>query len=297
MTTSSGADTAPSIRQHTLRQSALWRNERRRRRGDVLVVHPAEADTGVRFMIHGAVPAARTIAARWDAVVDARGGMVLGNTHGLTLRGAVPLLAALRVAGVDNAVVEVQGSRIPAEVSDFDFYLGMLADIGTQAQIPARQLLRLVDTVEVRDRFGFVKLSPATEFGARVYLTDARPDGCTGTACLTLVSDFTEPHAGLSATRDGAHAEKLIRTGDGCVSRPLREIRALPKPLRASVVEMIGHLVLAGAPLASHVHSHGSGPVLYQALLHAVMKRGAALLTTVDAHRARLNSVSGIDGK
>ena len=261
----------------------------------MLVVHPAEADTGVRFLIQSAVLDTRTIPARWDAVVDTRGGIVLGNTHGVTLRGAAPLLAALRVAGVDNAMVEVHGTRIPAEARNFEFYLDMLANVGVQAQTPARRLLCVVDTVEVRDRFGFATLSPATEFGARVDMTTIRPDGRSDTTRMTFLSDFTEPHAGVNATPRGSHAQKLLQTGDAGASRPLREIRALPETLRSTVVEMIGHLALAGAPLASHVRSHGSSPGLYQMLLQAVMERGAVTPTTVDAHRARRNLVSGTE--
>lgn len=288
MTASSFADTAVPIRQHTLARSTQWRiAERRQRRTDVLMVHPAEADSGVRFMCHSVLPAASVIPAHWDAVVDTRSGIVLGNTHGMTLRGAIPLLAALRVAGIDNAVVEVCGPRIPAELSDFDFYLDMLARAGVQAQAAARRLLCATDTVEVRDRFGFVTLSPAREFRACVNMTTIQPGGNTDTACVTLVSDFTEPCAGFSVTLDGSREEQLVEAGDAHASRPLREIHTLPGPLRATLVEMIGYLALAGAPVAANVYGHGSEPRLYQALLHAVMERRAVTLTTVDAHRAR----------
>jgi len=287
MMTSSGVEHAPSIHQHTLPRSTQWRvAELRRRQTDVLMVHPAEADSGVRFVRHGAEPEAGTILAHWDAVVDTRSGIVLGNTHGMTLRGAIPLLAALRIAGVDNAVVEVHGSRISAQVSDFDFYLGMLADVGVQAQAAARRLLCVTDTVEVRDRFGFATLSPATEFRACVNMTTTQPGGSTGTAYATLLSDFTEPHAG-SVTLDGSRAEQLVPAGSAGVPRLLREICALPEPLRATLVEMTGLLALAGAPVAAYVRGHNSGPRLYQALLQAVMERRAISYTTVDAHRAR----------
>jgi len=297
MMNASGADSKPSIRQHTVGRSAAWHGERRRRRDDVLLVHPAEADTGIRFVIRGADRDTRTIAARWDAVVDTRDELVLGNTHGVTLRGAIPLLAALRVAGVDNAVVEVSGTRIPMDDANFEFYLDMLANVDVRAQTAPRRLLRVIETVEVRDRFGFVTLSPATVFGARVYVTTIQPGGCPGTARITLVSDFTEPHGEPNATPGRSHAKKLVQAGDTRVTRRLGEICTLPEALRATLVDMIGHLALAGAPLASYVHSHGTTPALYQALLQAVMDRGVVVLTTVDEHRARHDSVSGADVK
>ncbi|MGA9031820.1 MAG: UDP-3-O-acyl-N-acetylglucosamine deacetylase [Sulfuricaulis sp.] len=295
MTIPSGADTASSIRQHTLGRSAHWRGERHQRRADVLVVHPAEADTGIRFVRYGEVPTTG-IPARWDSVVDTRGGIVLGNTHGSTLRGAIPLLAALRVAGVDNAVVEVHGSRIAEEVSDFDFYLGMLDEVGVQAQAAARRLLRVVDTVEVRDSYGFATISPDAGFRACINLATIQLGGNTDKTRASLLSDFTEPYAGFSATPGGTREAHLVHADDAGGSRPLREICALPEALRATVVDMIGHLALAGAPVAGYVRSHGRGPRLYQELLHAVMGRGAVSLTTVDAHRARHNSVSGTNG-
>jgi len=283
MTIARGANPTASVRQHTVPQSAQWHCERHRRRTDVLVVHPAEADTGVRFRRHGTESAADILPAHWDAVVDTRGGIVLGNSHGMTLRGAIPLLAALRVAGIDNAIVEVHGSRIPAEASDFDFYLDMLADVGAQAQAAARRLLCVVDAVEVRDSFGVVTISPDTGFRACANMTTIKPDGNSDTAYAALVSDFTEASAGFSNLRK----EQLAGVGDTGASRPMREIRALPEPLRATLVEMIGYLALAGAPVAANVCGHRSGPRLYQALLQAIMERRAVTLTTVDAHRAR----------
>ena len=296
MTAPCGADTASSIRQHTLGRSANWRGERRQRRADVLVVHPAEADTGVRFVRYGEAPTT-SIPARWDSVVDTHGGIVLGNAHGTALRGAIPLLAALRVAGIDNAVVEVHGSRIAAEVSDFEFYLGMLADLGAQTQTAARRNQRVVDTLEVRDRFGFVRLSPDAGFRACVNITTILPGGSVGSACATLASDLTEPFTGFSVTRCWSNEEQPVSPGDTGVSRLLREFHALPEALRVMVVELIGHLALTGAPVAGNVHIHGSGPRIYPALLRAVMERGAVSLTTVDAHRAQHHSVSNNDVK
>lgn len=287
MTISAGADTTSSIRQHTLARATQLHTVRHRRRTDVLTVHPAEADTGIRFVRHGSVSAAGIIPAHWDAVVDTRGGIVLGNSYGMTLHGTIPLLAALRVAGVDNAVVEIHGSRIPGESDDFDFYLDTLTGAGMQAQAAARRLLCVTDTVEARDSSGVVTLSPATGFRACINTTTNLPDGYTDMACATLQSDFTEPYAGFSAPANDTGAPRLAPCGDARASLLYTEIRGLPESLRTTVVELIGHLSLAGAPVAANIRGHSAGPRLYQTLLHAVMERNAVTLTTVDAHRAR----------
>jgi len=282
------ANPIPSIRQHTVQQSAPLHTARHRRRSDVLAVHPADADTGVRFFCNGTMSEAMSIIpAHWDAVTDTNGGIALGNLYGITLRGTIPLLAALRVAGIDNAIVEVHGSRIPAEISDFDFYFDVLSDVGVRAQDQERHLLRVTETVEVRDNIGFLKLTPSTGFRACANMTTMLPDGNSDEACATLACNFNEPSAGFSLFPDELHDGQVVEVDATRALQPLREIRALPEPLRATLIEMIGHLALVGAPVAANVYGQSAGPRHYQALLHAVMERRALTRTTVDAHRAQ----------
>lgn len=277
-------DPARFARQHTVAQSAEWRGERRRRRTDVLVVHPAEADSGVRFLRLGDAPSA-TIPARLEAVVDTRGGIVLGNAQGAILHGATPLLAALRVAGIDNALVEVQGARIPAQADDFAFYLDALAGIGVRAQPQPRRLLRVVDTVAVRDRFGYATLSPAHGFRACINATMVRPGGQPDTVWGAFAGDFTDPRSGIRTVVIGPHADRPEPANDARASHPGRDLYALPDALRHAAIELFGHLVLAGAPLAGCIRTHGAGPDLYQTLLNAALERGAIVPTTVERHR------------
>jgi UDP-3-O-acyl-N-acetylglucosamine deacetylase len=287
MTTSSGADSAITYRQHTLNNSTQWRiREQRRRWTDVIVVHPAEADTGVRFVLPGAASDTRIIRAHWDAVVDTRSGIVLGNKHGETLRGAIPILAALHVAGIDNALVEARGSMLPTDANDFYFYLSMLTDVGTKAQASERQLMRVVDTVEVRDSGGFVTLSPAIDFRACIKMTTIQTDGSAVMTCATLWSEFSEPYSIFSSTSVGLRELESVQAGIAGICGSLRDIRALPEMMQATVVELIGHLTLTGGPIAASICGHDLSPRLYQVLLQTIMERHLISPTTVGAHRA-----------
>ncbi|UCH54220.1 MAG: UDP-3-O-acyl-N-acetylglucosamine deacetylase, partial [Pseudomonadota bacterium] len=53
--------------------------------------------------------------------------------------------------------------------------------------------------------------------------------------------------------------------------------------LRARIIEIIGHLSLAGAPLLGHWRGYRSSPALHHTLLRAIMMRRAVTPTTVDA--------------
>jgi UDP-3-O-[3-hydroxymyristoyl] N-acetylglucosamine deacetylase len=288
MTDSVNAVTTASVFQHTLKESTPWqRREFRRRRSDRVVVHPADIDTGVRIVYHHATQTVSTFSARWDSVVHSQGGTVLGDRHGVTLRGFVPLLAALRVVGIDNAVVDVYGPQIPSTLSDFHSYLDLLADTGVHAQSMPRRLLRVVDKVEVRDRYGYAMLSPATEFHASVCQSLTQPGKPTQSECATLYCNLDPASLNTripSLSDEGTSSPPPWRAG---VARPLSEITTLPEALLPRMIDLLGHLMLAGAPLAGYIRAIEASPTIYQALLQAALERRAVETTTVDAHRTR----------
>jgi UDP-3-O-acyl-N-acetylglucosamine deacetylase len=55
--------------------------------------------------------------------------------------------------------------------------------------------------------------------------------------------------------------------------------------LRARMIDTIGHLSLAGAPLIGHMRGYRSSPALHHALLRALLLRRAAARISVDAYR------------
>ncbi|HCU53865.1 MAG TPA: hypothetical protein DIC36_06165 [Gammaproteobacteria bacterium] len=298
MTYSMDVATTASVVQHTLKQSTAWKcRELRRRRSDRVVVHPADADTGVRIVYHNAAQIVSTFPARLDSVIHSQGGTVLGDRHGVTLRGAIPLLAALQVAGIDNAVVDVHGPQIPSAISDFQCYLDLLDATGVHAQSMPRRLLRVVDKVEVRDRFGYATLSPATEFHASVCQTLAQPGTPIQTECAALYCNLDPPSLTVrSRTNDDEGTASAPPWGAG-VARPLSDIATLPEALMPRMIDLLGHLKLAGAPLAGYIRAIEASPMIYQSLLQAMFERRAVENTTVDAHRTRKTTVGRTGSK
>jgi UDP-3-O-[3-hydroxymyristoyl] N-acetylglucosamine deacetylase len=73
-----------------------------------LTVHPAEANTGLRFIRAGCGGGRdREVRADINAVTATEFATVLGDASGPLISTAEHVLAALRGLGVDNAVVEV----------------------------------------------------------------------------------------------------------------------------------------------------------------------------------------------
>ncbi len=270
----------PSIRQHTLARTVQWRGEVRRGQRAALTLHPAAPDSGVRLQRAGVLPEHALIEARWDAVIDIEPRLVLANAHGVSVRGASTLLAALRALGLDNVLVEIDGRELPEGVASFCSYLETLADAGLQPQAVPRQALRVDATVEVRDSFGFAAATPAPGFCLRLGVASADRSGETLLVSGALASDLLEPAHGPGPDPEEG-AAPLSET-----ARPLWDPRALPPLLRTRMIDTLGHLSLAGAPLIGHVRSYRASPALHHALLRALLLRHAATRVTVDAFRS-----------
>ena len=143
--------------------------------------------------------------------------------------------------------------------------------------VEARRLITINDTVEVREGSGCVAISPANEFRACVNTEVCQIGGHQNFVSTLILSDNAEPCAGICSRPDESDSCHLLQQ--------LHEIRKLPDTQRARMAEMIGHLSLAGAPVAGFLRAQGAGPSHYQALLRTVMERRTISFTTVDAYR------------
>jgi UDP-3-O-[3-hydroxymyristoyl] N-acetylglucosamine deacetylase len=279
--------TSQSVRQHTLAHGTSWNGPTRKGAGAIaLHLHPAEADSGIWFLRTDLDVNRRVIAARWDTVVETRPVLTLANRDGVVLRGATTLLAALRVGGIDNALIEIEGPDVPSRPNDFESYLELLARAGVQQQALPRKALRVQQPIEVRDSAGIATLMPARDFRVQLIVPRAEADPTAALLDASLVSDLTEPAA--QATAGGLRLEAS--------AVPLHELMRLPFALRVRLIGVLGHLSLAGPPLIGHFTGYRSGTTLHHTLLRALMTRLTASYLTVDQHRMHRDEPTGIAG-
>ena len=79
-----------------------------------LVLHPAEANTGIVFLRTGLEGGReRSIEARWSQVTTTELCTVIGDASSGPVSTIEHLLAAFAGLGVDNALVEVDGPEVP----------------------------------------------------------------------------------------------------------------------------------------------------------------------------------------
>ncbi|MGN7437954.1 MAG: UDP-3-O-acyl-N-acetylglucosamine deacetylase [Alcanivorax sp.] len=130
--------------------------------GKEITMHliPAEENQGIVFVRTDLPKGKNVIPALWDAVVDTQLCTVIGNEHGATVGTIEHLMSALRGCGVDNVVVEINASEVPAMDGSAMPFVKLIEEAGVKKQNLARRMIRVLKEVSVQDGDKRVTLSP-----------------------------------------------------------------------------------------------------------------------------------------
>ncbi len=272
-----------------------------------LRIHPAPADTGVRLR-RTDIPAAAPIQANWANVRETPLCTTLadGTTQIATVEH---LLAALAAMGVDNAEVEVHGPEVPImDGSAAPFVLIECA--GRAPQPAARRAIRIRKPVTVHDSAPTrtATLAPCPE-GLTLDVAIAFDSPAIGhqarTARLdshTFKRDLARARTfGFLAEVDQLRAAGLALGGslDNAVviddDRVLNTdgLRYPDEFVRHKMLDSVGDLFLAGAPILGRYTGRRTGHALNRRLLAALFADPDAWSWIQDPGDARHEAVQG----
>ncbi|MDE3015626.1 MAG: UDP-3-O-[3-hydroxymyristoyl] N-acetylglucosamine deacetylase [Pseudomonadota bacterium] len=116
-----------------------------------MTVYPAQAHTGIVFRRVDVPTEHSFVPARFDAVCATHLGTTIANRHGVTVSTIEHLMAALWGAGLDNAMVELDGPEVPIMDGSAEPFVFMLECAGVVNLAAPRRVLRLRCPIEVRD--------------------------------------------------------------------------------------------------------------------------------------------------
>ncbi|WP_207476895.1 UDP-3-O-acyl-N-acetylglucosamine deacetylase [Arenibaculum pallidiluteum] len=251
---------------------------------------PAAAGTGIT-VVRTDVPADRAvIPARWDAVVDTKLCTVIANEAGTRVGTIEHLMAALRGCGIDNAVIEVNGPEIPIMDGSAAPWVFLIGCAGIERQAEPRGVIRVLKEVTVGDGTRMARLTPGTTTSFSFDLDYSGTAVGRQQASFTLTEEsFAEDIArartfGFLHEVDHLRSIGLARGGslDNAVvidgQRVMNEggLRFSNEFVRHKILDSIGDLYLAGAPIQGHFHGVRSGHQLNNDLLHALFADASA---------------------
>lgn len=258
-----------------------------------LTLRPAAAGTGILFRRTDL--GGLTVAARFDQVVDTRLCTAIAADDAPDARiGTIEhLMAAFAGAGIDDAEVEVDGPELPILDGSAAPFLFLIDCAGTVTTAAPRAAIEVLRPVRVEDASGaFAELLPAREPGFEADLEIDFPNTAIGrqrisarvtpgsfreilaeARTFTLAEDVARLRkAGLA--QGGSLANAVVVDGP-LVLNP-GGLRHEDEFVRHKLLDVVGDLALAGAPLKGRFRGNRSGHALNNRVLRALFADQAA---------------------
>jgi UDP-3-O-[3-hydroxymyristoyl] N-acetylglucosamine deacetylase len=248
-------------------------------------VLPAAPDHGIWFKRTDVQLGDRMIPARWDAVNRSPLCTKLESATGLQVSTVEHLMAALAGCGIHNALVEIDGPEVPIlDGSAAPFVRGIMEQ-GVQMQAAPLMAFEVLKEVTVRDGDAVATLAPSDTL--RIDFEIDFADAAIGYQKKSLVMNNGSFAHELCDSRtfcrqadvDAMQANGLALGGeagenavvfDGDVVLSPGGLRYSDEPVRHKMLDALGDLALAGAPLLGHYTGTRAGHSLTNTLLRAL---------------------------
>lgn len=250
-----------------------------------LAIRPAPENSGIRFH-RSDLPSSPGIRAHMDKIVDTRLATTLGS-NGVRISTTEHLMAALFGFGIDNAIIDLDGSEVPIMDGSAGLFMRQLMVTGKRKQKAPRRALRIkkeivwqdgVSTLRILPHNGF-KVSGKISFDDEIIKTQqysinlteerfAREIAPARTfGYVEQVEALWENGLALGGNLNNVIAihwnRKSILNEDG--------LRFHDEFIRHKVLDLIGDLALLGCPVLGHVIAHRAGHTQHLAFMRAIM--------------------------
>ena len=242
---------------------------------------PAPPNSGICFLRTDVNPDHALIRASWRNVVDTRLCTVLGNEHGVTLSTVEHLLAALRGSGIDNALIEINSDEVPILDGSCAPLVEMIERAGIAGQRLPRSAIWIEKPIEVHQGERFAVLAPAewprisvdiefehaaigaqcysVELHDRIFAAEIAPARTFGFAAE--LEDLRMQGLALG----GSMRNAVLLDDSGVVNKD--GLRFVDEFVRHKILDCLGDLALAEAPIFGHLYTSRPGHRLNNALL------------------------------
>jgi len=273
--------------QHTLAGPAVFAgvglHTGRRVRAAIL---PAPADTGILFL-RTDVEGDGRIEALARNVTSTRLSTVVGNASGVTVSTVEHLMAALYALGVDNALVELDGSEAPIMDGSAAPFVSLIDRAGRRRQDAPRQAIEILEPIEITLGGKRAALVPADRFELLVEIAfdspaigrqrlelevteDAFRDALADCRTFGFLHEV-EALRSAGLAQGGSLDNAIVVDGDSVINP-----EGLKRPdefVRHKAVDAIGDLATLGRPLIGRYEGRCAGHALNNALARALLER------------------------
>lgn len=251
-----------------------------------IVMKPAAAGTGIRFRRMD-IEGCEDIIARGDFVTEVQLGTTLTNEAGQSVATVEHLLAACAGVGVDNLIIEIDGPEVPIMDGSSSVYCELMMAAGLREQRALRRRIRILEEVEVTDGIKTARLSPSADNYLSIHAKIEFESRAIGTQQMSLrmlpgmfardiafartfgFAQDVEKLKSMGLARGGSLDNAVVLDGDSIVNP--EGLRASDEFVRHKILDAVGDLMLAGAPIAGVYEARQPGHALNNKLVRALI--------------------------
>lgn len=247
---------------------------------------PADAGSGIVFLRTNLADGIdREIPAHIRAVGATELCTVLGAPCGASVATVEHLVAALAGLGIDNCLVEIDGAEVPVMDGSAASYIEAIDQVGIVAQRAPKRFLKVLKPVRVSNGAAWAEFLPYA--GTRFDLTIDYDCPVIGRQEIGIDIDPRSFRRDIARARTfgymrdveklwamgfavGSSLENTVVIGNEGVVNP-EGLRYRDEFVRHKVLDAIGDLALAGAPLQGRYRSYKGGHKLNAMALSALL--------------------------
>lgn len=267
---------------------------------------PAESGRGLWFRRTDVAPGISWIPAIWSAVEQVELCTRIRNAAGVTVSTIEHVMAAIAGCGIHNLTVEIDGPEVPILDGSSAPFVEAILSAGVELQSGSVRAIQVRDVIEVRNGPAYARLEPADalEIDFQIDFSDAaigRQSKRLSLANGTFVHELCDSRTFCRASDvEAMHARGLALGGtyenavvvDGADVLSPGGLRHADEAVRHKMLDALGDLALAGAPILGRYTGVRAGHALTNALLRALFARPGAV-RMVEADSAVLARLPG----
>ena len=249
-----------------------------------VTLYPAEANTGIRFVVVDGDNVQGEIFAEHKAVSNISLCTILSDGNGCMVATVEHLLAALRGLSIDNIVVEIDSNELPIMDGSAAPFVRALDEAGIRELNAPRRFIKVLKPIRVQDGPSWGEIAPHPGFhldveidfetpliGRQRYAIELNPGVFRAEISRARTFGFMRDVEALWRSRRalGASLDNTVVLDDDRVMNP-EGLRYENEFVRHKLLDAIGDLALAGAPILGAYRSYRGGHRLNTRVVRAL---------------------------
>lgn len=255
-----------------------------------VVLHPAEADTGLRFLVSKRGRIIADIPADVRNVKNLTLCTVLGDDSGVSIGTVEHLLSALRGLNVDNCYIEVDSKEVPIMDGSAAEFVAAIDEVGLRELTETRRYIKVLKPVRVEEGESLGEFTPHGCFHLDVEIDFDTPLIGRQRLALDLTPQTFRTELSRARTfgfmRDveklwkaglalGASLENTVAVGDDRILNT-EGLRYRHEFVRHKMLDAVGDLSLAGYHILGSYRSVRGGHRLNAHVVKALLADASA---------------------